>query len=73
MILLIDNYDSFTYNLYQAIGVMNSDVQVYRNDEITLEEIEKLNPQAIMFTQKSNFTVNRQTFSSTTKTRFSQV
>ena len=48
MILLIDNYDSFTYNLYQAIGVMNSDVQVYRNDEITPDEIEKLNPQAII-------------------------
>lgn len=48
MILLIDNYDSFTYNLYQAVGVMNKDIQVVRNDEITLEEIEKLAPQAII-------------------------
>lgn len=48
MILLIDNYDSFTYNLYQAIGVMNKDIEVYRNDEITLDEIEKLAPQAII-------------------------
>ena len=48
MILLIDNYDSFTYNLYQAIGVLNNDIKVSRNDEITLEEIEKLAPQAII-------------------------
>lgn len=48
MILLIDNYDSFTYNLYQAIGVLNDDIKVSRNDEITLEEIEKLAPQAII-------------------------
>ncbi len=48
MILLIDNYDSFTYNLYQAIGVLNNDIKVVRNDEITIEEIEKLHPQAIV-------------------------
>nr|WP_294407746.1 bifunctional anthranilate synthase component II/anthranilate phosphoribosyltransferase [uncultured Ruminococcus sp.] len=48
MILLIDNYDSFTYNLYQAIGVLNSDITVVRNDEITIEEIEKMAPQAII-------------------------
>jgi anthranilate synthase/phosphoribosyltransferase len=48
MILLIDNYDSFTYNLYQAIGVLNSDIEVVRNDEITIEEIEKKAPQAII-------------------------
>ncbi len=48
MILLIDNYDSFTYNLYQAIGVLTKDVKVVRNDEITIEEIEKLNPQALI-------------------------
>ena len=48
MILLIDNYDSFTYNLYQAIGVMCNDIKVVRNDEITLDEIEKLAPQAII-------------------------
>ena len=48
MILLIDNYDSFTYNLYQQIGVLCKDITVARNDEITIEEIEKMNPQAII-------------------------
>lgn len=48
MILLIDNYDSFTYNLYQYIGTFTSDVQVVRNDKITIEEIEKLNPEKIV-------------------------
>lgn len=48
MILLIDNYDSFTYNLYQAIGVLYPDIKVVRNDEITIEEIEELAPQAII-------------------------
>ena len=40
MILLIDNYDSFTYNLYQYIGELYHDIQVVRNDEITIEQIE---------------------------------
>ncbi len=44
MIVIIDNYDSFTYNLYQYIGEINSDVCVYRNDKITLEELEALKP-----------------------------
>lgn len=44
MILIIDNYDSFTYNLYQFIGHFNADIKVYRNDEITLDEIEALVP-----------------------------
>ena len=48
MILLIDNYDSFVYNLYQYIGSINPDIVVKRNDEITLEEIEKLNPEKII-------------------------
>jgi len=42
MILIIDNYDSFTYNLYQAISVINNDVLVVRNDAITIEEIKCL-------------------------------
>ena len=42
MILIIDNYDSFTYNLYQFVGELNSDVEVYRNDKITVEEIKNL-------------------------------
>ena len=48
MILLIDNYDSFSYNLFQLIGEVNSDILVYRNDKITLDEINNLNPEAII-------------------------
>ena len=48
MILLIDNYDSFTYNLYQFIGIFNNDIKVVRNDKITIEEIEELNPESIV-------------------------
>ena len=48
MILLIDNYDSFVYNLYQYIGSINPDIKVVRNNEITIEEIEKLNPEKII-------------------------
>ena len=48
MILVIDNYDSFTYNLCQYIGEMYSDILVKRNDEITLDEIEVLQPDAIL-------------------------
>jgi anthranilate synthase component 2 len=44
MILLIDNYDSFSYNLYQLIGSINSNIKVIRNDELTVEEIKELNP-----------------------------
>ncbi len=44
MLLMIDNYDSFTYNLVQYFGELKVDVQVYRNDEITIREIEKLKP-----------------------------
>lgn len=48
MILLIDNYDSFSYNLFQLIGEVESDISVYRNDKITIEEIEEMNPDAII-------------------------
>lgn len=48
MILLIDNYDSFSYNLYQLIGQINPDIKVVRNDKITLEEISDLNPECII-------------------------
>lgn len=48
MILLIDNYDSFSYNLFQLIGQVNSDIQVFRNDKITIDEINDLNPEAII-------------------------
>ncbi len=48
MILLIDNYDSFSYNLYQLIGEINQDIKVIRNDEMTIAEIEKLKPECII-------------------------
>lgn len=47
MILMIDNYDSFTFNIVQYLGQMGEDVRVYRNDKITLDEIRKLRPEAI--------------------------
>ena len=47
MILLIDNYDSFSYNLYQLIGSVDPDIRVIRNDQMTLSEIEALAPRAI--------------------------
>ena len=48
MLLMLDNYDSFTYNLVQYFGELGADVQVHRNDKITLEEIEALNPEKIV-------------------------
>ncbi len=48
MILLIDNYDSFTYNLYQYMGIFNDDIKVVRNDKITIEEIKALTPERIV-------------------------
>ena len=48
MILLIDNYDSFSYNLYQLVGELEPDIRVIRNDEMTIEEIEGLQPQRII-------------------------
>ncbi|MBQ8951720.1 MAG: aminodeoxychorismate/anthranilate synthase component II [Eubacterium sp.] len=48
MILLIDNYDSFSYNLYQLIGGINPDIRVIRNDELTVSEIEELAPSHII-------------------------
>ncbi len=48
MVLLIDNYDSFSYNLYQLVGVVEPDVRVIRNDEMDVEEIRGLSPEAII-------------------------
>ncbi|MDQ5921362.1 MAG: anthranilate synthase component [Pseudomonadota bacterium] len=48
MILIIDNYDSFTYNLYQALALITDEVKVYRNDAITIDEIKRLNPDSII-------------------------
>jgi anthranilate synthase component 2 len=48
MLLMIDNYDSFTYNLVQYLGELGAEVRVFRNDKITLREIEDLNPRRIV-------------------------
>ncbi len=48
MILMIDNYDSFTYNLVQYLGVLGSEVEVHRNDKITLDEIDSMKPERIV-------------------------
>lgn len=48
MILMIDNYDSFTYNIVQYLAELKAEVKVYRNDEITLADIEKMAPQRIV-------------------------
>lgn len=48
MILLIDNYDSFTYNLYQQLGMLGKDVVVVRNDAMTISDIDDLHPEAIV-------------------------
>lgn len=48
MICLIDNYDSFTFNLYQYLGEINPDIEVFRNDKITVDEVAKLNPSHIV-------------------------
>ncbi|GAM11780.1 anthranilate synthase component 2 [Geobacter sp. OR-1] len=48
MLLMIDNYDSFTYNIVQYFGQLGEDVQVYRNDRISLEEIERLAPKRLV-------------------------
>lgn len=48
MILLIDNYDSFSYNLYQLVGELNPNIKVIRNDRLSVEEIRKLNPERII-------------------------
>ena len=49
MILLIDNYDSFTYNLYQYLRELGAQVQVRRNDQLTAEEALAMNPAALVF------------------------
>jgi anthranilate synthase/aminodeoxychorismate synthase-like glutamine amidotransferase len=48
MLLMIDNYDSFTYNLVQYLGELGKDIRVFRNDKITIQEIEKMNPEKIV-------------------------
>jgi len=48
MVLVIDNYDSFTYNLVQYLGEMHVELQVHRNDRISIEQIQKLAPERIL-------------------------
>ena len=48
MILIIDNYDSFSYNLYQMLGSITPDIRVIRNDALSVEEVEALKPQGIV-------------------------
>ena len=48
MILILDNYDSFTYNLVQYIGAINPDLEVHRNDKITKDNIRKIKPDRIV-------------------------
>ncbi|MEL7085305.1 MAG: aminodeoxychorismate/anthranilate synthase component II [Cyanobacteria bacterium J06597_1] len=52
MLLVIDNYDSFTYNLVQYLGELGAEVQVFRNDRITLDEIRQLNPDGIVISPR---------------------
>lgn len=55
MILIIDNYDSFTYNLYQYLGELSPDIEVYRNDKITVPEIRKKSPTHIVLSPGPGF------------------
>ena len=55
MILLIDNYDSFSYNLYQLIGTLNPDIKVIRNDEFTIDEIRNMKPTHIILSPGPGF------------------
>ena len=48
MLVMIDNYDSFTYNIVQYLGELGADIRVYRNDETTAEEVERLSPERIV-------------------------
>ncbi|TCK04497.1 anthranilate synthase component II [Phorcysia thermohydrogeniphila] len=48
MILMIDNYDSFTYNVVQYFGKLGADIRVFRNDKITIDEIERMKPEALV-------------------------
>jgi len=54
-IVIIDNYDSFTYNLYQYVGEINPNIEVFRNDKITIEGIRKINPSYIIISPGPGF------------------
>ena len=61
-VLIIDNYDSFVYNLYQAIGELGADPIVHRNDAITLEEVKRLAPDAIVLSPGPGHPANERDF-----------
>ena len=62
MILLVDNYDSFSYNLYQLVGEIEPDIRVVRNDEMTPEEMGKLDPARIIREDQSRTTADNAVF-----------
>lgn len=69
MLLMIDNYDSFTYNLVQYLGELGADIRVFRNDEITVDEVEFLGPERIVISP-GPCTPNEAGISVETVTRF---
>jgi anthranilate synthase component 2 len=58
MLLLIDNYDSFTYNLFQYLSELGQEVKVVRNDEVTLDDIEKMSPERVVISPGPSSPVN---------------
>lgn len=62
MILILDNYDSFTYNLYQLVGKLENDILVKRNDEITIDEIKQLQPDHIIISPGPGNPANKRDF-----------
>ncbi len=62
MILIIDNYDSFTYNLYQLVGKFTADIKVVRNDKITISEIKEMNPDHIIISPGPGNPMNKKDF-----------
>jgi len=62
MILILDNYDSFTYNLYQLVGKLEKDIVVKRNDEIQIDEIKKLQPDSIIISPGPGNPTNKRDF-----------
>lgn len=73
MILLLDNYDSFTYNLYQYLCELGEEVKVFRNDRITVDEIRRLKPEAIVLSPGPGVPENAGISIETVKTFYRQV
>ena len=57
MLLMIDNYDSFTYNLVQYFGELGQEVKVFRNDEISIEDVRNLNPEYLVTVSYTHLTL----------------